>query len=423
MKTSAAWAALRIALVRLRFVALVAGAALVAAHLDDLEALVRRAARGAPPAAAATQGGAYACPMHPDAVRSEPGTCPACGMPLHRREAEEGVHLALGAERARLGGLAFARVERRPLERELTALATLELDDRRVARLATPLRAQVLAVRVAAPGAPVRRGEVLATLGARELAVLGRDLQRDLPPDDPTILLARQRLLQMGLSEAQVDRLRVSHQPTAFELLSPLDGILVARSAVSGDQVAELTPLFTVADVSRLWLVVRLPEEEALLAAPGTRVEAELLSAPGLVVGGRVAWQDAQVDPQTRTLAVRAEVDNPRGLLRPGMSGRARLRLPVGSPGAPPLVVPATAVVDTGLRQVVWREDEAGILEPAEVKLTARVGAFVAVASGLEEGDRVVAQGAFLLSADQRLRPPALPAPTAAPAPARVDRD
>jgi hypothetical protein len=84
-------------------------------------------------------------------------------------------------------------------------------------------------------------------------------------------------------------------------------------------------------------------------------------------------------------------------------------------------VVPATAVVDTGLRQVVWREDEAGVVEPAEVKLAARVGAFVAVASGLEEGDRVVAQGAFLLSADQRLRPASGPAP--APAPTRMDRD
>jgi Cu(I)/Ag(I) efflux system membrane fusion protein len=402
---------LRIVAVRLRFIGLIAGAALLGASLDDLSAVARdvvvrfqggRAAVAAPAAGAAER---YVCPMHPDAVRASPGSCPACGMPLHRQDADEGQHVALGADKARLGGLRFARVERRPFEREVSGLALLELDERRVARVTTPVRAAVVAVHQASVGAPIRRGESLATLSSRDVAQLGRDLQRHLPADDATLLLARQRLLQLGLTAQQVDRLRTGRDPSAFELLAPFDGVLLAKGAVAGDQVPELTPIFTVADLSRLWLVARLTEEDALAAGPGAPIEAELVSAPELLLRGQVSWVDPVVDPATRTLSVRAVVENPRGLLRPGMTGRATLRVAVGSREAPPLVVPSSAVVDSGLRQIVWREDEAGILEPAEVKVASRAGALCAIASGLEEGDRIVVEGAFLLSADQRLRP------------------
>jgi len=342
--------------------------------------------------------------MHPEAVLGAPGKCPACGMPLRRAEGDEGAEVALSTEQLRLGGLTFATVERRRVERELTALATLELDERRIARVATPVRGTVTGVQVAAPGTLVRRGQTLATVSSRELAQLGKELQRSLPEEDVSIILARQRLLQAGLSQAQVDRLRRGREPATFELLSPLDGVLLAKSAVTGDQVPELSPLFTVADLSRLWLVVRLPEEEALLVGPGATIEVELVSAPARALRARVAWVDAAVDAQTRALAVRAELENPDFTLRPGMTGRARLRVPLGGTETPLLVVPATAVVDTGLRQLVWRQDDEGLLEAAEVRVAARSSEHVLVASGLEEGDRVVAQGAFLLSADLRLR-------------------
>jgi Cu(I)/Ag(I) efflux system membrane fusion protein len=420
MRAAGLWVAARLVLVRLRFVGLVALAAALAGSLDELSALARRVRGAGEAPAAVARAGRYACPMHPDAVRGEPGKCPACGMPLRRVEADEPAHVALTSDQVKLGGLTFATVERRPLDQELTALAELALDERRVAVVSTPLRARVLAVHVAAPGTPVRRGERLATVSSREIYQLGRDLQLDLPTSDATHVLARQRLLQFGLTEAQLDRLAHGRDPTAFELLSPMDGVLVSTSAVAGDQVPEMAGLFRVADLSRLWLVTRLREADALLVGPGTALEAELVAAPGQVLSTRVSWLDATVDAATRTLAVRALVDNPTGLLRPGMTGRARLRVPVGSPEAPPLLVPASAVVDTGLTQTVWREDEAGVLEPVEVKVGARVGPLCVIASGLREGERVVAQGAFLLSADQRLKPTA--GPTAeAPQPMQGD--
>lgn len=400
---SAAWRALRIAAVRLRFVGLVALAALLAASLDDLSALARSVLVRAGPAPVVAAG-AYVCPMHPDAVRSAPGTCPVCGMPLRPREPAEATgRVALGDEALRLGGLTFARVERRPLEREVTAPAALEVDERRVVRLSTPVRASVKHLHVAAPGALVRRGEVLVSLEARDLYQFGKELQRGLSSEDPSVVLARQRLLQMGLSEAQVTRLRAGHDPTRLDLLAPLDGVLVSRTVSVGDQLGELAPLATVADLSRLWLMARLAEEDALLVPVGTAVEAELPAVPGVLLRGTVQWVDAALDPQSRTLAVRAEVSNPDGVLRPGMSGRIRVRVPVGG-SEPPLVVPASAVVDSGLRQVVWREDAEQGLEPVEVKVAARAGEVYAIASGLKEGDRIVARGAFLLSADQRLR-------------------
>lgn len=467
---SLAWRVLRVALVRLRFVGIVALAAAVAATADDWSSLARgllgygRLAVGeAPPRYACPMhpevvgerpgpcskcgmplvskpetavvhtcpmhpevtgapGGdcpqcgmrlvrretapavEYFCPMHPDAVRGEPGKCPACGMPLRRREEGELAHVALTPERARLGGLDLAHVQRRTLEREVVAPANLELDERRVARLSTPLRAVIQSVNVAAAGQAVRRGEVIAQLASRDLFAYGRDLQRDVPDDEAGVVIARQRLLQIGLTPAQIDRVRRYRDPTRFDLLAPIDGVLVTRTATLGDQVPELTPLFTIADLSRLWLVARVFEEDALLVRPGMTFEAQVLADPGVTLRAEVTWIDAVVDPQTRTLAVRADIPNPGGRLRPGMAARAIFHVVSGSPSSPPLVVPDTAVVDTGLRQVVWREDEDGTLEAVEVMVSARAGGLVAIGSGLDDGDRVVTDGAFLLSADLRLR-------------------
>lgn len=437
MTQTTLWRAFRVVVVRLRFVGLVLLAAAIAANLDELSTLARdivvnahahsvqtRAARYVCPmhpevvsdepgvcpscrmrlSRQEASAAEYVCPMHPDAVRSEPGKCPACGMPLRKREEDGEASLALTSARARLASIAFTTVRRQSLEREVTAVASVEFDERRVVRLTTPLRAQVSAVRVAAPGALVRRGESVATLAIRDLYQLGRDLQRTTDEADATLVLARQRLLQLGLSKAQVDRLHAGRDPIAVELLSPFDGILVSRTAVVGDQVPEMASLATVAEISKLWLVARLPEEDALLGARGTEVEAELVAAPGLTIRGRITWVDSAVDAASRTLAVRAEIDNPGGVLRPGMTGRVRLKVPVGSPDDPPLVVPAAAVVDNGRERIVWREDEEGIMEAERVTVGARAGHLYAISQGLKEGDRIVSEGAFLLSADQLLK-------------------
>jgi Cu(I)/Ag(I) efflux system membrane fusion protein len=325
-------------------------------------------------------------------------------MPLQRREPDGPRTVALSNEQKRLGGLALATVERRPLRREVSALATLELDVRRVARLATPVRARVAALHGAALGVAVRRGETLATLSARDLAPLARELQRGLPHDDPTVMLARERLLLQGLSPIQVERLGAGRDPTALELVSPLDGVLLSVEVAVGDQVMENASVLTVADLSRLVLVAWLPEEEALQAGPGTPLVAEAVAAPGRELKGTVSWVGPAVSAESRTLPVRALIDNPEGLLRPGMTGRVRLEVSVGRPAQPVLVVPAEAVVETGLARTVWREDASGTLEPVPVEVLARVGPQVAVSGRLQEGDRVVSRGAFLLSADQRLR-------------------
>lgn len=395
--------ALRVAAVRLRFIVLVAMAGLLGALAEDLWALARSVL--APARLSRAAGGwLYICPMHPAVVRSEPGKCPSCGMPLGRRAATDHRAAARATERPRLEGIAFAQVERRPLVREVIAPAALEIDERRVVRLSTPVRAAVQQVFVAAPGAIVHRGEILAALASRELFAFARELQRPVSSEDATAVLARERLLQMGLSEVQLNRIRAGRDPTRFDLISPVDGILVAKAALPGDQVAELTPLLTVADVRRLWLTIRLSEEEGLLVRPGTPIDAELLAAPGLTLRTTVQWIDASVDSETRTLAARAEVPNPEGALRPGMTARARLRVAIGSEVEPPLVVPASAVVDTGDRQVVWRQGEKECSPQAvEVEVAARAGAYWAIAKGLAEGDRVVVHGAFLLSADERL--------------------
>ena len=407
------WTAVRILLVRLRFVALVAGAALAAAFADDLSALAHGifARTGVPQArvAAAASFAEYVCPMHPDSVHTTPGSCPACGMPLVLRAAapaqsadESG--LELSPEQRRQGGIAVVQVQRRELVRELSALATIEPDERRVAHVVARLKGLVQSVLVAAPGDRVQKGDLLAVLEVPDLFSYGRELIKGRRDGDAQYLLAQQRLLLMGLTRLQVARLEKTGNPMRLEVHAPFSGTVLVKSVVPGDLVTEGTPLFTVADLSRVWAVARPYENEAALLVPGMEVEVEPAGEPGRTHRGRISSSEASVDRDTRTLSVRAELDNLDGALKPGMSARAIFRVPLKESGQPPLVVPVSAVVDTGGQQLVFRELTPGSYEPLAVAVSARAGDLCALASGPSEGDRVVAQGAFLLWAESRLK-------------------
>lgn len=425
--------ALRAILVRLRFVGLVAAVALLAAVADDLSALGRGLSRrlgprGPLPAGTArattVEGSEYACPMHPDAIRGQPGTCPACGMPLAPRprplaaSSAAGPRLALSVKSGEQGGITLVAVERRPLWREIRAPFTLEIDERRLARVSTRFKALVSALRVSGPGDPVRRGQPLALLEVPELLSYTRDLVRARAAGeaDAQRTVNRERLLLLGLTTRQLDRLTESGDPLHLEVHAPMDGTVVSKLVAPGDVVMEGQPLLAVADLGRLWAVARLYQDDAALVEVGAPLVLEAPGLPGGRLEAEVTWRDAALDPGSRTLAVRTEVENRGGALRPGMSGRATVRLPLGAAGAPPLSLPASAVVDTGAHRVVWREVAAGSYEPVEVQLGPRAGERYLVTAGLAEGDRVVEGGAFLLWAEARLKAGAFARPTPAPA-------
>lgn len=342
---SVAWG-VRVALVRLRFIALMVLVAGVVASWDTLLARLEHLTR--PPGAA--RGGAahdaaeheYYCPMHPNVIRAEPASCPICGMPLSRRvkgapvELPPGVlaRVELSPNRVRLAGVATTAVVRRPLEQVLDTVGTIEVDERRLARIAARVRGRVEELFVDFTGVEVRAGEPLARLYSQDLFTSSRELLLARAQGGPLFAAARQRLLLWGLDEQQLEAMLAAGEPAVHVTVpSPISGTVIAREVVAGDYVDEGSAMLTVADLSVLWMVARVFEDEAPLVRLGQPVQIRASSYPGRVFEGFVSFVDPRVDPRTRTVGVRVDVPNPAKLLRPGMYVRASLRAPLGPSG------------------------------------------------------------------------------------------
>lgn len=392
---------LRAALVRARFLLPILVAVTVTANAGRMGGIFRRLSGRQAASAPSAGARVFTCPMHPHVIRDGPDRCPECGMQLvEKRTDRDADRLALGESAALQAGVRLVRVERRLLEKEISAPATLEVDERRMVRVVSTVKGYVESVDASPPGAVVLRGQRLLRLAAPDIVGSARELIREKQASNPQYPLARQRLSLAGLTERQIDGIERTGDPVHLDFEAPRGGLLLARSALVGDEVMEGGPLFTIADLSRLWIVARVAEADVALLPPGTPLEATVFADRSRTWSARVDSWEPQLDRETRTLGVRALLDNRALAVRPGMSARVTFRVALGQRENPPLTLPLTAIADDGRRQSAWRES-GGVLERVTIAVGPCAGPFCAV-TGLSEGDRVVAEGAFLVSAEAR---------------------
>lgn len=211
---------------------------------------------------------------------------------------------------------------------------------------------------------------------------------------------ARQRLLLLGLSRKQVDALTHPRQVTADVMVpAPIDGVITGRSANLGQVVGMGEELFVVTNLSDVWVVGDLYEQDFQRVRVGSEATITTPAYPELRLQGRVSYIDPRVDPQTRTAKVRVEVPNPDGQLRLGMYMTMVFST---ASGAPVVVVPRAAVQTIGGRQVVFVAvpDEDGRFVQRTVTLGALAGGSYTVLQGLQSGEVVVTEGSFFLRAE-----------------------
>ena len=218
---------------------------------------------------------------------------------------------------------------------------------------------------------------------------------------------ARQRLLLLGLTRKQVEALKHTSQALATIVVpTPMDGVITERAANPGQVVAMGEALFVVTDLSEVWAVGNLYEQDFPHVRVGSEATLTTLAYPGLTLRGRVTYIDPRVDPQTRTAKVRAEVANPEGRLRLGMY--VTLTFSTAS-GERVVAVPRAAVQTMAGHQVVFvaAPDEEGRFLQRTVELGPLVGEFYPVRQGLQPGEVVVTEGSFFLRAESlRNAPP-----------------
>ncbi len=158
--------------------------------------------------------------------------------------------------------------------------------------------------------------------------------------------------------------------------------------------------LFEIADLDRLWMEADVYEQDLARIGVGSSVEMTSIAHPGVVFEGTISFISPTLDQETRTVRVRANVDNRLGLLKPNMYVEAAVK----NEAAPEkLVIPTSALLDTGTRKIVYVDDGNGRFSGRRVLVEASSGGWTAIAAGLEEGDRVVASGAFLIDSQAQL--------------------
>ena len=366
-------------------------------------------------------------PMHPWYKSDKPGIAPDCNMalePVYAGEAgkyeQKAGNLPPGTvqitpEKQQLIGVQLASPEYTTSSDSIRAVARVTLDETRIAKVQSRIEGWIDEVFVDFTGKFVEKGQPLLTIYSPEalatqnellLALKARDQMHSNPvhalmsSTENLLAAARKRLSLWDISEPQIERIVATGQPLkSLTLHAPVSGYVMEKNAFLKQRVMADTMLYTLADLSRVWVVADVYEYEAASVRLGQSATFTMAYLPGKSFRGQVSYILPQVDPESRTLKVRIELENPGNLLKQEMYGDVELK----TGGARRLTVPQTAVLNSGERQVVFVDRGGGHFEPRDVKLGARSGDRIEILKGLEAGERIVASGNFLIDSESQL--------------------
>ncbi len=350
----------------------------------------------------------YVCPMHPSVKQATPGTCPLCGMdlvPVTKEELESGVVLVDQARRQRIG-VKTAKVEKRPMTVSVRALGKVTWDETGLQDVTVRVMGWVHDLEVDATGQHVKKGQVLFTFYSPELLSAQQELllaaRRHPDTNDPLLRAARQRLRLWGMTDGQIDRvIATGEAQEQVPVVAPATGYVMEKEIVAGAQVMPGMRLYRLAPLDRVWIEADVYEGDLLHVKVGQPVSISLpYAATGERLEGKVSYVYPWLDSATRTGKVRVTLPNKDGRLKPDMYANLSFTRDVGER----LQIPASAVVYTGPRRLVFVDMGEDRLRPQVVELGIRGEHSFEVTGGLSEGDVVVTSGNFLIAAETRLR-------------------
>ena len=368
----------------------------------------------------------YVDPMHPAYTSQKPGTAPDCGMALEPVYADDRTppravaspgEVLISPQSQQLIGVRVGPVETRAMTHRLRLTGRVVPDETRLYRINLGIDGVVRELAATTTGSRVRKNEWLATIAAPDarsplqsyivaLDVLDRTTRNAEGPGPiaqatASVQQSVDRLLTLGVSNSQIEEIARTRQfPLNLKISAPEDGVLVSRNVSVGQKLQRGEELYRIADLRRIWIVADVFGRDAEFVRPGTALDISLPDRPrrfrGLVSRGVLP----QFDAANQSAQVRIEVDNPDFVLQPGMF--VDVEVPVTLPQT--LVVPADAVLHSGLKTMVFVERAPGVFARTEVETGWEFGRDVQIVSGLTAGERIVVSGTFLVDSESRLR-------------------
>ena len=345
----------------------------------------------------------YVDPMHPQYKSDKPGKAPDCGMdlvPVYADGANSNA-LTISTQRQQLIGVATGVVERRAMGKTIRTNARIAADETRLAKITTKFDGYIQKLYVNFTGEPVRKGQPLFTIYSPDLLSAQQEYLLAVRSSThvPGLLEAsRERLRLWDISAADLRALEQSGTPkTSLTIHSPASGVVTTKMAVAGAKAMAGEPLYEIANLDRVWALADVYESELPFVKAGAPAT---VTVNGHAFPGRVAFIAPVVDEMTRTVKVRIEIDNRSGALKPDMFAEAT----IDEPKRDALVVPESAVLQTGTRNLVFIAGPNQSFEPREVTIGTRDENFLEIRSGVAEGEKVATQANFLIDSESQLK-------------------
>lgn len=418
----------------------------------------------------------WTCSMHPQIRLPKPGLCPICAMELiplaEKKETGSGIpELALSPYARKLAQIETTPAIRKFVEATVRMIGKIDYDETRLAYISAYVPGRIDKLYADYTGIPVIKGEHMVYMYSPDLLSAQQELiqaiktfnnlSKDTLPlirkaSRQTIEAVREKLRLLGITEDQIKAIEKRSEPTDhITIYSPISGIVINKTAVEGMYVDTGTKIYTVADLSRLWLKLDAYESDIGWIKYGQKTEFTTESYPGEIFSGRISFIDPVLNDKTRTVKIRVNIENPEGKLKPGMFARAQVKAKISGNGkvvapdlagkwichmhpeiikdtpgkcdvcamslviaeslgfagesgsvTPPLVIPVSAPLITGKRAVVYVEsaDNEGVYQGREIILGARADGYYIVKSGLNEGEKVVTNGNFKIDSSIQIQ-------------------
>lgn len=357
----------------------------------------------------------YYCESSPDVTSEAPGECPLDGTPMLKRDKTQESIEVVAKVKLRKSQVKHFRADLFPvttmkMQKKIRLLGTLLKSEEKESNIPARVAGRVEKVFVQSTGAFVKRGDPVVMLyspilltGGEEYLIARKNYFNNKNNKEFKDLFEQsiQRMKLWGISESQLEAwAKEDKVPREITIHSPVTGIVEKKNAIKGKYFKEGESFFDLVDLSSIWVEMDVYEHDSALVGIGQTAEFQFSAYPGEVWRGDVDFINPVLDPKTRTLKIRTTLENNDGKLRPGMVATASVSLELDGT---PLVIPRTAIIDTGKRKVVWLEVGKNTYQAKLVHTGFESEGYVEVKHGLMEGEKVVIEGNFLLDAQAQL--------------------
>jgi Cu(I)/Ag(I) efflux system membrane fusion protein len=352
----------------------------------------------------------YTCPMHPSVKSDKPGACPVCGMNLVKRtvqiEMSPAEYQALGQvtispTKQVLANVSTSVAMKMSIEKEIRAVGKIAYAEQDFRQISTRFPGRIDKLYLTYEGQQVKKDDPVADVYSPEAISAQQEyLLTKQSNSSDFIQQSKEKLVLWGFTESQIKELDESRAvKNNFTLHSPISGTVLKKNVQQQQYVSAGENLFDVADLSTVWMYADIYEYEIHGVKVGQRVETTSDVYPGKIFTGRITFISPTVEPSSRTLWVRAEMPNSTAELKLNMFVNATIKIKLPES----IVVPTTAVLSTGTRQVVWVQKDTNIFEPRLVKVGDRSNEYVQILDGINEGETIVTSGGYLIDSESQL--------------------